>query len=216
MLDAADLVGVDRFVNISTDKAANPSSVLGYSKRIAERLTATRAVGSTGTFLSVRFGNVLGSRGSVLESFAQQIAAGGPLTVTDPDVTRYFMTIEEACQLVIQAAAIGSPGEALVLEMGEPVRIADVARQLIQQSGAPVQIEYTGLRQGEKLHEELFGTQEPRHIRPRAPAHLPRPRARWWRRATSTRCRPSGDPIAIKRALAELCLPGVEEAAPRA
>ena len=215
VLDAADLVGVDRFVNISTDKAANPSSVLGYSKRIAERLTATRAVGSTGTFLSVRFGNVLGSRGSVLESFAQQIAAGGPLTVTDPEVTRYFMTIEEACQLVIQAAAIGSPGEALVLEMGEPVLIADVARQLIQQSGAPVQIEYTGLRQGEKLHEELFGTQEPRHIRPEHPliSHVPVPMVA---ESDLDALPASGDPIVIKRALAELCLPGVEEAAPRA
>ena len=177
VLDAADLVNVDKFVNVSTDKAANPSSVLGYSKRIAERITSARAQDAEGTFLSVRFGNVLGSRGSVLTSFAKQIAAGGPLTVTHPDVTRYFMTIEEACQLVIQAAAIGGPGEALVLDMGEPIRIQDVARQLMEQSGTPVRIEFTGLREGEKLHEELFGDGEPQDVRPRHPlvSHVPVP-----------------------------------------
>ncbi|GAB2456174.1 nucleoside-diphosphate sugar epimerase/dehydratase [Nocardioides hungaricus] len=175
VLEAADLVGVDRFVNISTDKAADPGSVLGWSKRVAERITAERARGAAGVYLSVRFGNVLGSRGSVLASFARQIAAGGPLTVTHPEVTRYFMTIEESCQLVIQAAAIGAPGEALVLDMGEPVRIVDVARQLIEQSGTPVRIEFTGLREGEKLHEDLFASDEPRDIRPRHPlvSHVP-------------------------------------------
>jgi FlaA1/EpsC-like NDP-sugar epimerase len=152
--------GVERFVNISTDKAANPSSVLGYSKRITERLTAHAATVSAGTFLSVRFGNVLGSRGSVLTAFASQIAAGGPITVTHPDVTRYFMTVQEAVQLVIQAAAIGRDGEALVLEMGQPVRIAEVARQMADQADSPVKIVYTGLRPGEKLHEELFGAGE--------------------------------------------------------
>ncbi|MGZ4626638.1 MAG: polysaccharide biosynthesis protein [Kineosporiaceae bacterium] len=177
VLDAADLVGVEKFVNISTDKAANPASVLGYSKRIAERITAEKARDAAGAYLSVRFGNVLGSRGSVLAAFARQIATGGPLTVTDPDVTRYFMTIEEACQLVIQAAAIGRPGEALVLDMGEPVRIVDVARQLIEQSGTPVRIEFTGLRPGEKLHEELFGDDEPRDVRPEhhLVSHVPVP-----------------------------------------
>jgi FlaA1/EpsC-like NDP-sugar epimerase len=177
VLAAADLVGVERFVNISTDKAANPCSVLGWSKRIAERMTAEQARGAAGTYLSVRFGNVLGSRGSVLASFARQIADGGPLTVTHPDVTRFFMTIEEACQLVIQAAAIGAPGEALVLDMGEPVRIVDMARQLMEQAGTPVRIEFTGLREGEKLHEDLFGDAEPRDIRPRHPfvSHVPVP-----------------------------------------
>lgn len=177
VLDAADLVGVERFVNISTDKAADPCSVLGWSKRIAERLTAERARGVEGAYLSVRFGNVLGSRGSVLASFARQIAEGGPLTVTDPEVTRYFMTIEEACQLVIQAAAIGAPGEALVLDMGEPVKIVDMARQLMEQSGTPVKIEFTGLREGEKLHEDLFASDEPQDIRPRHPlvSHVPVP-----------------------------------------
>jgi FlaA1/EpsC-like NDP-sugar epimerase len=177
VLEAADLAGVDRFVNISTDKAANPTSVLGYSKRLAERLTAERSRTADGVYLSVRFGNVLGSRGSVLASFATQIARGGPITVTDPGVTRFFMTIEESCQLVIQAAAIGSPGEVLVLDMGEQVRIVDLAHHLIRQSGTPVNIEFTGLRAGEKLHEDLFADDEPRDIRPRHPlvSHVPVP-----------------------------------------
>ena len=161
VLQAARAAGVERFVNISTDKAANPQSVLGYSKRLAEGLTAAVARGSSGTYVSVRFGNVLGSRGSVLTAFTAQIEAGGPVTVTDPHVTRYFMTVQEAVQLVIQAAAIGRGGDALVLDMGEPVRIADVARQLIDLSGRRVKIVYTGLREGEKLHEELLGAGEP-------------------------------------------------------
>jgi len=161
VLEAAKAAGVDRFVNISTDKAANPCSVLGYSKRIAEGLTAAVATEADGTYLSVRFGNVLGSRGSVLTTFAAQIAAGGPVTVTDPEVTRYFMTIQEACQLVIQAAAIGRDGEALVLDMGDPVRIVDVAEQLIALDGGGVRIEFTGLRTGEKMHEDLLGAGEP-------------------------------------------------------
>ena len=161
VLRAAQSVGVATFVNISTDKAANPISVLGYSKRIAERLTAQVATETDGeTYLSVRFGNVLGSRGSVLTAFSSQIEAGGPITVTDPDVTRYFMTVQEAVQLVIQAAAIGRDGEALVLDMGEPVRIADVAEQLVAQSPDPIEIVYTGLRPGEKLDEDLFGEGE--------------------------------------------------------
>lgn len=205
ILDACDLVGVDKFVNISTDKAANPCSVLGYSKRVAERITAARAGGATGTYLSVRFGNVLGSRGSVLASFAKQIASGGPLTVTHPDVTRYFMTIEEACQLVIQAAAIGGPGEALVLDMGEPIRIQDVARQLMEQSGTPVRIEYTGLREGEKLHEELFGDREPQSVRPRHPlvSHVPVPAVR---EEEVDDLPASGDPELVRKAMAELCV----------
>jgi FlaA1/EpsC-like NDP-sugar epimerase len=152
--------GVARMVNISTDKAADPVSVLGYTKRIAEMLTAAAATRSTGTFLSVRFGNVLGSRGSVLTAFQAQVEAGGPITVTDPDVTRYFMTVEEAVQLVIQAGAAGSDGEALVLDMGEPVRIDDVAHRLAEQAERPVEVVYTGLRPGEKLHEVLFGAGE--------------------------------------------------------
>jgi FlaA1/EpsC-like NDP-sugar epimerase len=160
VLNAASEFGVDAFVNISTDKAANPCSVLGYSKRITERLTAHVATLATGRYLSVRFGNVLGSRGSVLTAFASQIASGGPITVTDPRVSRYFMTVQEAAQLVIQAGAVGRPGEALVLDMGEAVRIAEVAQQMAALAHERVDIVYTGLRPGEKLHEELFGQGE--------------------------------------------------------
>ena len=163
VLEASKTAGVERFVNISTDKAANPTSVLGYSKRIAEGLTASIAAEAGGTYLSVRFGNVLGSRGSVLTAFAAQIAEGGPVTVTHPDVTRYFMTVDEAVQLVIQAAIAGRDGEALVLDMGEPVRIDSVARHLIELSGEDIHIEYTGLRDGEKMHEDLFSSGEPDH-----------------------------------------------------
>jgi FlaA1/EpsC-like NDP-sugar epimerase len=167
VLEAAQAAGVGVFVNISTDKAADPISVLGFSKRITERLTAAVGHESEGTYVSVRFGNVLGSHGSVLHSFAAQIADGGPVTVTHPDVTRYFMTIPEAVQLVLQAAAVGEDGEVLVLDMGEPVRIADVAEYLIAQAGQDIGILFTGLRAGEKLEEDLLGSGEcdvrPRH-----------------------------------------------------
>jgi FlaA1/EpsC-like NDP-sugar epimerase len=159
---------VERFVNISTDKAANPASVLGYSKRLTERLTAHAATHCDGTFLSVRFGNVLGSRGSALTAFSAQAAAGGPITVTHPEVTRYFMTVQEAVQLVVQAAAIGSGGEVLVLDMGKPIRILDVAQQVARQAGRRIEIVFTGLRPGEKLHEELFATGE-KDVRPYHP-----------------------------------------------
>ncbi len=161
LLRAAQRNHVSVFINISTDKAANPTSVLGYSKRLAERLTADFAFSAPpGKFISVRFGNVLGSRGSVLMSFRDQIAKGGPVTVTHRGVTRYFMTISEAVQLVIQAGAIGRTGEVLVLDMGEPVSIYDVATQLVKNSGKNVRIEVVGLRVGEKVHEELFGDGE--------------------------------------------------------
>ena len=163
VLDAAVAADVSRFINVSTDKAADPANVLGATKRAAERLTASVAPRPGRRYLSVRFGNVLGSRGSVLETFAAQIAAGGPVTVTDPDVTRYFMTIPEAVQLVIQAGAIGGHGEALVLDMGQPVRISDVATYLIHMYGRDVAIRYTGLRPGEKLHEVLLGHDESDH-----------------------------------------------------
>lgn len=160
VLEASAAVGVSTFVNISTDKAADPTSVLGYSKRAAERLTADMARRAEGAYLSVRFGNVLGSRGSVLHTFTAQIEAGGPVTVVHPDVTRFFMTVEEAVQLVIQAGAIGEDGEVMILDMGEPVKIVDMAEQLVAMSGKSVEIVYTGLRSGEKLHEELFGATE--------------------------------------------------------
>jgi FlaA1/EpsC-like NDP-sugar epimerase len=206
--------GVERFVNISTDKAANPSSVLGHSKRIAERLTAHADRNSDGTFLSVRFGNVLGSRGSVLTTFTAQAAAGGPITVTHPDVTRYFMTVQEAVQLVIQAAAIGRGGEALVLDMGDPVRIADVARQIADFAPRPVEIEYTGLRPGEKLHEELFGPGEC-DIRPLHPliSHVTVPPL------DPTHARildPYADPDDLVSDLVRLCQPGPDPMAVQA
>lgn len=168
VLNAAQRTGVEVFVNISTDKAANPISVLGFSKRIAERLTADLAARTKqGKYISVRFGNVLGSRGSVLMSFRDQITKGGPVTVTHRGVTRYFMTISEAVQLVVQAGAIGQSGEVLVLDMGKPVNIHDVAEQLVKNSGKPIKIEVVGLRVGEKVHEELFADGEtderPRH-----------------------------------------------------
>jgi FlaA1/EpsC-like NDP-sugar epimerase len=160
LLRVAQEHNVERFVNVSTDKAAKPQSVLGYSKCLAERLTAHVSQEADGTFLSVRFGNVLGSRGSVLTAFAAQIAAGGPVTVTHPDVTRFFMTVQEAVHLLIQAAAIGGPGEVLVLDMGEPVRIDEVAHRLTAQAPRRISIVYTGLRPGEKMHEDLFGDGE--------------------------------------------------------
>jgi len=155
VLSAAREAGVERFVNVSTDKAANPTSTLGATKRLAERLTAWFAEQTSEQYVSVRFGNVFGSRGSIVPVFQELIARGGPVTVTHPDATRYFMSIPEACHLVVQAAAIGSPGQVLLLDMGEPVRILDVARRLIARSGRSVDIVYTGLRPGEKLHEEL-------------------------------------------------------------
>ena len=175
LLKAAQDNDVKVFVNISTDKAANPISILGYSKRIAERITAYFGTQSTSAkFISVRFGNVLGSRGSVLMSFRDQIEKGGPVTVTHRGVTRYFMTISEAVQLVIQAGAIGSSGEVLVLDMGSPVSIYDVAARLVRNSQKNVEIEIVGLRAGEKVHEELFGNGEV-DTRPKHPliSHVP-------------------------------------------
>ena len=160
VLRAAHSVGVETFVNISTDKAANPTSVLGHSKRVAEKLTAWMAQETGKRYLSVRFGNVIGSRGSMLPTFRRLIDEGGPLTVTHPDVTRFFMTIPEACQLVMQAGAIGRPGEVLILDMGEPVKILDIAHRMINQSGKQIEIVFTGLRHGEKLHEELVADGE--------------------------------------------------------
>jgi dTDP-glucose 4,6-dehydratase len=160
LLDAAQHIGVERFVNISTDKAADPTSVLGATKLAAERLTAEMAQTTGLPYVSVRFGNVLGSRGSVLPTFMGQLEQGQPITVTHPDVTRYFMTIPEAVRLVVQAGAIGEPGEVMILDMGEPVKIVDLAEQLINTLRPGTKIEFTGLRPGEKLHEILIGAEE--------------------------------------------------------
>jgi FlaA1/EpsC-like NDP-sugar epimerase len=176
VLAAAQAVGVDHFVNISTDKAADPVSVLGSSKRITERLTSHMSECSPGAYVSVRFGNVLGSRGSVLTIFREQVEQGGPLTVTHEDVTRFFMTVQEAVRLTIYAGAIGESGDVMVLDMGEPVKIMDVAKRFSRQRTPNIEIVVTGLREGEKMHEDLFGEGE-FDVRPVHPliSHVPVP-----------------------------------------
>jgi FlaA1/EpsC-like NDP-sugar epimerase len=164
VIEAANAVDVSHFVLISTDKAVRPSSVMGASKSVAEQLVLAKAQASGRTWCGVRFGNVLGSRGSVIPTFARQIQAGGPVTVTDARMTRYFMTIPEAVQLVLQAAAMSRGGELFMLEMGQPIRILDLAQRMIRLSGrrpgTDVEIRISGMRPGEKLHEELHKPEE--------------------------------------------------------
>jgi FlaA1/EpsC-like NDP-sugar epimerase len=160
--------GVQKFVMISTDKAVNPTNVMGCSKRICEiyvqslnRAETEGTVEGHTQFITTRFGNVLGSNGSVIPIFERQIKEGGPVTVTHPDIVRYFMLIPEACKLVLEAGTKGEGGEVFAFDMGKPVRIADLARRMIEMSGAHnVEIKYTGLRDGEKLFEEVLGSEE--------------------------------------------------------
>jgi FlaA1/EpsC-like NDP-sugar epimerase len=179
LLEVCISTGVERFVNISTDKAADPQSILGYSKRVTERLTSTygACAPQTSRYISVRFGNVLGSRGSALTTFAAQLASGHPLTITSADMTRYFMTVHEAAQLVLQAAVHGRTGEGLILDMGQPHNIEALSRRFAALQGFPApEIVYTGARPGEKVAERTLAQDEPDH-RPFHPlvSHVPVP-----------------------------------------
>jgi FlaA1/EpsC-like NDP-sugar epimerase len=167
LADLAVKYGAQKFVMVSTDKAVNPSNVMGCSKRICEIYvqSLSRHLEKTGQkstqFITTRFGNVLGSNGSVIPLFREQIKKGGPLTVTHPEIIRYFMTIPEACQLVLEAGSMGKGGEIYLFDMGKPVKILDLAKRMIRLSGSNnIKIEFTGLRHGEKLYEELLNASE--------------------------------------------------------
>jgi FlaA1/EpsC-like NDP-sugar epimerase len=213
LADAADRAGVAAFVMISTDKAVNPTSVMGATKRAAEIYAQSLARRSRTRFVTVRFGNVLGSAGSVIPLFKEQIARGGPVMVTHPDMKRYFMTIPEACQLVMQAGTMGRGGEIFILDMGEPVKIVDLARDMIQLSGFvpgdDIEILFSGVRPGEKLFEELSvdgenteKTGHPKIFVGRARDFEAAEIERWMSQLDILA--DGGEPAALKRRLAEL------------
>ena len=226
MAEMAHEFGVRNFVFISTDKAVHPTSIMGVSKQIAERFVHAMSQISSTCFTVVRFGNVLGSDGSVVPIFQDQIRRGGPITVTDPRMTRFFMTIPEASQLVLQAAAMGQGGEIFVLEMGEPVKIVDLARDLVRLSGLPedsIEICFTGIRPGEKLYEELYFDDEETlptaHPKLRAAYHRPftLPEVRQTiaqLQATDSRSR-RGTPRQALRGCRGICLAGPQCRTPR-
>jgi FlaA1/EpsC-like NDP-sugar epimerase len=210
-LRASLAAGVEHFVLVSTDKAVQPSSVMGASKRLAEIAVAEVAARSGRPYVAVRFGNVLGSSGSVVPLFQRQLAEGVPLTITHPDMTRYFMTIPEASRLILEAALIGTPGDLFVLDMGGPVRIVDLARDLARLAGRDpdsVPIEFIGLRPGEKLHESLFYEAE-RHEATRHPKVM---RAHRSVRATSA-AEPAADVLTRLDALVAIGAAGDHERA---
>ncbi len=164
LVDCSEMFGVERFVLVSTDKAVNPTNVMGASKRVAEQVIQARSVDTKVKYMAVRFGNVIGSSGSVIPTFQNQIKNGGPITITDPNIKRYFMSIPEAAQLILQAGSLGKSGEIFVLDMGDPILIKDIAVELIKLSGltpdVDIPIEYIGLRPGEKMFEELITKDE--------------------------------------------------------
>lgn len=203
--------GVGKFVLISTDKAVNPTNVMGASKRLAELVCQTLDKPGSTRFIAVRFGNVLGSTGSVIPKFREQIARGGPITVTHPDIVRYFMSIPEAAQLVLQAGLMGQGGEIFVLDMGDPVKIADLAREMIRLSGLAadeIRIEYTGLRPGEKLYEELLADTESsietKHEKLRVARPGSVPDAQWHAALESWLSQAPPDVVEIKREIQRL------------
>ena len=213
VLDAARAAGSARVVMLSTDKAADPRGVMGATKRVAEFIMASRNNDDGPRLITVRFGNVLASRGSVVPLFVAQIRAGGPVTVSHEEATRFFMSIKEACMLVVQASLMGEGGEIFILKMGEPIRIAELARDLIAlhglRPGTDVMIEYTGLRPGEKMHESLVSRGE--HAVASSHPHILRAEARPPARAdldalvaTLTRLAAAGDDEGVRTELARM------------